>query len=308
MRIPPPVSPPRFAMNLFAGAALVCIGVPAAVAAVDTSSWTLVFSDDFSGDSVDASKWTRIDCPDWVSSDWRKYMDDTSEDLVEFTTVDGKSCIALKGTKNDSDADKAYREAGIYTLNKFSFQYGYVEICAKFDCVQGVWPALWLMPTTGTWPQNGEIDIMEHLNYDDEIYITLHSAAPGSKDDITTHTTVKIDKNGFNTYGMEWGEGYITFYVNGVAVNTFTSDSLTYWPYDYENNEFYLILSMQIGGSWVGSIDESALTDAYANLYIDYVNVWQIPEPGAFGPLAGTLALAFCAARRKRRHARKITA
>ncbi|MFC4995794.1 hypothetical protein [Rubritalea tangerina] len=36
-------------------------------------------------------------------------------------------------------------------------------------------PALWMLGEKGQWPNNGEIDLMEHLNFDDKVYQTLHS-------------------------------------------------------------------------------------------------------------------------------------
>ncbi|KAF2768794.1 hypothetical protein EJ03DRAFT_327930 [Teratosphaeria nubilosa] len=40
----------------------------------------------------------------------------------------------------------------------------------------GTWPALWLLGTDGTWPQSGEIDIMEGVNLDTMNQVTLHTA------------------------------------------------------------------------------------------------------------------------------------
>lgn len=305
---PPPI-PPSF--KKIAACLLCCAGLGVPAFAADPT-WTLVLNEDFNG-SYDTDVWSRINKPDReVIPDWRKYMDDTSEDLVEFKTVDGKSCIALKGKKDtEKDTEDAstsdYREAGLYTQSKFSFQYGKVEICAKFDSVQGVWPALWMMPTDGSsWPENGEIDIMEHLNNDDFVYQTLHVPNASGKDS-SVFVKPSFDPAEFHTYGIEWAEGEITFYLDGKATRTFTAEDTTSWPFDNEGNEFYLILSMQIGGEWVEGlgtkgIDAEALYKDYANLYIDYVKVYQlIPEPSSFGLLAGTLALAFCASRRRRR-------
>ncbi|HOA80584.1 MAG TPA: family 16 glycosylhydrolase, partial [Defluviitaleaceae bacterium] len=53
-----------------------------------------------------------------------------------------------------------------------------MEVNAKLSKGQGSWPAIWMMPENsiyGSWPYSGEIDIMEHLNFDDFIYQTVHS-------------------------------------------------------------------------------------------------------------------------------------
>lgn len=77
---------------------------------------------------------------------------------------------------NQTAPAKTYACGGVYSLKTFSFQYGYVEVRARFDCVQGVWPAIWMMPKSDSigWPVGGEIDIMEHLNYEGRVYQTIH--------------------------------------------------------------------------------------------------------------------------------------
>lgn len=75
----------------------------------------------------------------------------------------------------------------------------------------------------------------------------------------------------FNVYGLEWTEDALTWSVNGK--NTFryprTNVNPAQWP--YSSNPFYILLDMQLGGSWVGDIDSSMLP---VNVYIDYVRVW----------------------------------
>ena len=292
----------------FAGVASLALGFFFAQAGATFGAETvrqLVFSDEFDGSALDDSKWTRVDAG---APEWRKYMDATSSDLVEFK--DG--CLVLKGKKDTADASvRDYREAGIFSPGKFSFRYGKVEIRAKFDSIQGVWPALWMMPVNGTtWPSAGEIDIMEHLNYEGSVYQTLHFCdVAGGSASASTHPN--IDKTVFNTYGIEWEEDKISFLINDVVTATFTPENTSAaWPFN--EREFYFILSMQIGGSWVENtgqnrgIDAATIYASGANMYVDYVRVWQdvapeIPEPSMFGVLAGLGALALAGSRRRRK-------
>ena len=227
-------------------------------------------------------------------------MDDSDPDLAEIR--DG--CLVLKGTKDTADSNvRDYREAGVWTRDTFTLQYGKVEFRARFDSVQGVWPALWLNSGAYGWPTGGEIDVMEHLNYEGRVYQTVHM---GGKDGVENKdwsfgVTPGIDKTVFNTYGVEWEPGEIRFFVNGRLTGTFTKDgtSAEHWPFDKEDNGFYLIMSMQIGGNWVENagvnkgIDAATLYREGAEIEIDYVRVWQdssmVPEPSAAGLFAGTL-------------------
>ena len=45
------------------------------------------------------------------------------------------------------------------------WQYGRFDIRTKLPHGQGIWPAIWMLPTDdryGSWASNGEIDIMEY--------------------------------------------------------------------------------------------------------------------------------------------------
>lgn len=150
-------------------------------------NWELVFEDDFDGSSLNEHNWSRIDYVGYNAPDWRKYQS-RDESLVEFREKDGNSAMTLWGKYGDYTTQtnqtapaKTYACGGVYSLKTFSFQYGYVEVRARFDCVQGVWPAIWMMPKSDSigWPVGGEIDIMEHLNYEGRVYQTIHWSQNG---------------------------------------------------------------------------------------------------------------------------------
>ena len=123
-------------------------------------NWELVFEDNFDGSSLNAHNWSRIDYVGYNAPDWRKYQS-RDESLVEFREKDGNSAMTLWGKYGDYTTQtnqtapaRTYACGGVYSLKTFSFQYGYVEVRARFDCVQGVWPAIWMMPKSDSigWP------------------------------------------------------------------------------------------------------------------------------------------------------------
>ena len=57
-----------------------------------------------------------------------------------------------------------------------AWTYGFFEMRAKLPCARGTWPAIWMLPERGGWPDGGEIDIMEKVGSEPKvIYATLHS-------------------------------------------------------------------------------------------------------------------------------------
>ena len=56
------------------------------------------------------------------------------------------------------------QSARLRTAKSFSFRYGRLEVEAKMPKGDWLWPAVWLLPRYqkyGTWPQSGEIDLLE---------------------------------------------------------------------------------------------------------------------------------------------------
>lgn len=242
--------------------------------AQNNKQWKLIWQDDFDQAGLDTTKWSKTPRG---AVDWNRHM---TSDPACFDLKEGN--LYLKGiVNNDPAADTAPRlTGGIYSKGKFSFQYGKVEIRAKLECAQGAWPAMWMLAENkiyGNYPRNGEIDIMEHLNYDDIIYQTTHSyyTLVLKKDKTPPHYgTVKIDISKFNIFGLEWYPDKLVFTLNGKATFTYPkveSADPSQWPYD---QPFYLIIDQQLGGKWVGEVN---MEDLPVNMIIDWVKVYQQP-------------------------------
>ena len=171
-----------------------------------------------------------------------------------------------------------YTSSRIKTKN--SWKYGKFEIRAKLPPGRGTWSALWALPTDweyGNWPMSGEIDIMEHVGYDEDIIVTsLHNAAlsAGKIGGTDQHGYIKQPDvcNKFNTYTLEWSENEIKIFVNDkVSLHYPKQDkNWTKWPFD---KRFHLLFNIAVGGNWGGAkgIDNSIFP---SRMEIDYVRVY----------------------------------
>lgn len=237
--------------------------------AIDKSKWKLIWRDEFNKKSVDTTKWTQAKRS---HPDWCKYLTDDSRCTI---IDDGK--LYLRGIVNDNkEKDPVeYLTGALISENKFTFKHGKIEIRAKLECAQGAWPALWLLGASGGWPHNGEIDIMEHLSHDSIFYQTVHSdytLNKGGANNPPQGGTAPIDVSDYNIFSVELYKDKILFFINDKV--TFEYKKLIpevegQWPFD---NDFYILLSQQLEGSWVGKASPEQLP---VQMIIDYVRVYE---------------------------------
>ena len=236
------------------------------------SKWKLCWGDEFSGNELDTSKWT-------LCKRGRPAWRDTMSDDPRLLQI-GDGVLRLRGIVNEKNEDDSspFLTAGVTSKNKFSFQYGKAQIRARFNSAQGAWPALWMLGTKKGWQGKGEIDLMEHLNFDNEVYQTVHSYYTLKIDKTNTprrYVKAKIQKDAWNTYGCEWNKDQIVFTVNGKPTHTYPrmpAQGEKQWSFD---QSFYFILSMQIGGSWVNGKGPTNPDHYPAGMEIDWIRVYQ---------------------------------
>ncbi len=206
------------------------------------------------------------------NSDWNRHMSDVDSC---YAMRDGK--LVLRGIRNNNQSSdtSAYLTGGVYTKGKMAFGPGRLEIRARLNGAKGAWPAFWLLAENSQWPGGGEIDIMEHLNYDSIVYQTVHSyytLTLGIKDHPPHGGTAKIDLHDFNTYAVEKYPDSLVFYVNDkrtFAYPRIQTDKQGQFP--YTEHKHYLLLDMQLGGNWVGSIHAG---DLPVEMEIDWVRFY----------------------------------
>jgi beta-glucanase (GH16 family) len=77
---------------------------------------------------------------------------------------------------------------------------------------------------------------------------------------------------GFHVFGIEWGEGFINFYVDDVLYNQITpNDVKGEWVFD--NQPFYIIMNVAVGGNYVGSPNKDSVFPQ--TMFVDYVRIYE---------------------------------
>ncbi len=227
--------------------------------------------------SVNAQDWSLEVGERWANNEQQAYTDS----LDNVSVYGGQLHITAK---KQTCGIRSYTSGRITTAGKHSWQYGYFEIRAKLPKGHGSWPAIWMMPDSckhgNPWPHCGEIDIMEHIGRrENSIWFSLHSERHNhTRKDTKQYTTIREYQDvcsEFHTYGMEWTDGAIEFFVDGESACIYrkTDDAQDQteaaWPYD---QPFYLILNIAVGGGLGGEIHEE---DLPYEMVVDYVRVYQ---------------------------------
>lgn len=254
-------------------------GVPIASRSIKTEvkadTYELVWSDEFDGNSLDRSNWTtEIGTGDWGwgNNEQQYYRDSTDNIEVSNGTL---KIHALK----QNFGGKQYTSARMKTQGKHSFKYGKIEARMRLPRFKGSWPAFWMLGdniTSVGWPKCGEMDIMEAINDNNNIYSNLHWSYNNQQADTQGKAYNVGDRTEWHTYGMIWTEKKAKFYVDDKIFQT--NDITT----DAQMEEFrakqFIILNLAIGGQWPGyEIDNDAFPDR-STMEVDYVRAYKINE------------------------------
>ncbi len=236
-----------------------------------------VWSDEFnSAGAPDPNKWGYdIGGSGWGNNELQYY----TNNLNNASVADGKLTItARKENMNGSE----YTSARLVTKGKGDFLYGRFEIKAKLPTGKGTWPAIWMLPTDweyGVWPKSGEIDIMEHVGYDqNKVHITVHTDAynHGKNTQKGNSKVIPTASTEFHLYRVDWTPYAVRGYIDDQPVFEFINDGKGYasWPF---NKRFHLLLNIAVGGNWGGAqgVDPNVYPQ---NMEIDYVRVYKMIE------------------------------
>ena len=254
---------------------------------LDAASWTstgtgrvdgerlLVWSDEFSGDTLDTDKWTHELLPAYTYNNELQTYTDRAENSA---LSDGQLVITAR---NESYEGAAYTSARLNTAGKGDWTYGRFEGMLQVPSGVGTWPALWMLPTDwayGAWPDSGEIDIMEHVGCDpDVVHGTVHTGAYNHLLDTQQGGSTSTDAtSSFHLYAVEWTADTMVFSLDNQPYFTFTNDgtgSADSWPFD---QAFHFVVNLAVGGDWGGycGVDSGAFPQEYR---LDWVRVYQYP-------------------------------
>lgn len=234
----------------------------------------LVWSDEFNRNGLpDSTKWNYETGGDGWGNHEAEYY--TARRPGNARVENGMLIIEARKEKW---GNREYTSARLVTKGKGDWKYGRIEVRAKLPGGRGTWPAIWTLgsATPLKWPDDGEIDIMEHVGFDlGIIHGTIHckkyNHVLGTQKSAVI--PVKDCMDAFHVYAMEWNAESLSIFVDNDKYFTFRNEHSGYaaWPFD---GPLYLLLNIAIGGDWGGQkgIDDAIFPQ---QMLVDYVRVYQ---------------------------------
>ncbi|MBP1839478.1 glycerophosphodiester phosphodiesterase family protein [Formosa algae] len=258
------------------------------------TGWKLVWSDEFNTKGkVDSTKWA-FDYGFLSNQESQYFTDSLKNARVEqghLIIEAHKEKIANKDYKSTAFKNKSwlqyitkidtaqYTSARLKTEGLAAWQYGRIEVKAKLPKGVGLWPAIWMLGENRaqvSWPECGEIDIMEHVGFNpDSIFGTIHTKAYNHMNNTEKGKKIHIEKpyDTFHVFALEWTPEKMDFILDNTVYNQITNEHKTTaeWPFD---QKFNLILNVSVGGMLGGreGIDNSVFPQ---QMTVDYVRVYQ---------------------------------
>ncbi|MGB3796171.1 MAG: glycoside hydrolase family 16 protein [Alteraurantiacibacter sp.] len=215
----------------------------------------LIFSDEFSGDRLDPTRWNVVGMDFWVNEEEQAYVN--SPDTVEFVQgaegADGGVLVLRPiyrpGEDDNEERDADFLSGRINTKSNFEFTYGRAEARIRMPDAVGVWPAFWLL-ADAEWPSEGEIDIMEYVGQADWTGVALHG--PGYSGDAgiadRQYFPEGTDVTNWHVYAAEWTPEGVEFYVDNRLTFRVPKTNVEFfgdWVFD---NPQFVVLNFAVGG------------------------------------------------------------
>ena len=242
------------------------------------NGYTLVYSDDFESSTINDDRWNvnDIEIPTYGASPSLMYYRPRN--------------VLLYGgnmTLSTYYGTDGFVSGWVDSHNKLKLQYGYVEVKAKFRTAPGYWVKMML---TDHYDRNDtvtQIDVFNSLASKQTIF-----ASVGEMDQVTyyRHYTEfiepayedyragqladgkELNEEEYHTYGVEWTDNYIRFFIDGVPYGTVeTTDG----KHDYLNKELYL--SFFTGVELTDQETNNEVAQWPASFDIEWVKVYQKP-------------------------------
>lgn len=187
--------------------------------------------------------------------------------------LDGQGHLVIEAQATPT----GYTSGRIVTFGKVDMLYGRVEARIKLPSTFAIWPAFWMLGTNFfevSWPQCGEIDIVDMVSDESHFYAGIHGPVSPPEPSGYVLTTAKRSSDdmpltdGFHTYWANWRPDFIQLGVDDTPLAEYTPASLPPGAQWVFNEPMFAILNIAVGNAYIGTPD--ARTTFPATMLVDW--------------------------------------
>lgn len=232
-----------------------------------------VLFEDFNGKSLNRKLWNVEITGQTNNNEQQAYVDSASTlYLVQGKNAEGarNGALVIKALYHPGFISKEqhhydFISARINTRAKFEFTYGTASARMKLATGAGLWPAFWALGE-GSWPDCGEIDIMETVGDSSWVSHALHGPGYFGNTPIAYRAFFQkgVDVKQWHVYSVDWTPNSLTFKVDQKVTYLVTRamvEKYGRWAFD---NPKFLILNFAIGGGYPNGVNK--ITKPYFGL------------------------------------------
>ncbi len=201
----------------------------------------------------------------WVDNNYEKNGRKLGMTVHELTGSGTLRMLGLMTPPEKLDIVDGFQYVAGTVTTQCSFwqRYGYFEGRMRFDFTEGHHWGFWLLPKEHTHSKL-ELDIVERVGRRGEFHRIYQNSLGDSKEKPITVVEMAGNYRDWVTYGLEWTEDEIIWYVDGTETRRVAN---------YIHEPMYIIVSLEIGGTWPGTPTSKTQWPTVAE--IDYIRAYQ---------------------------------
>lgn len=251
------------------------------------------FWDDFTTPDLDSAFWNAESTGSIHNNEQQAYINSSQTIYTLQNEPDANGVLALHahyqpGFRTPRGDTFDFVSGRINTRGKVTFRYGRAEARLKMPQGSGLWPAFWVLGSTGAWPRCGELDIMETVGEPDWLSVAVHGPNYSGETPLVNKRYFQPPTNitGWHTCAVECRPQSLHFFVDDVLVYRVTRPMVEFYGQWVFDDEKFLILNLALGGTYpfktngvhqpyygIPAHTVHTIQNAHARLLVDWVRL-----------------------------------
>lgn len=216
----------------------------------------IIFFDDFTSPQLDRSVWNVEVTGKIHNNEQQAYVDSAETLYIEKERREQANGVLVihpryqREYRTPQGHSFDFISGRISTQGKVEFTHGRVSARILLPEGGGLWPAFWMLGSSGLWPECGELDIMEYVGEKDWTSVAIHGPNYFGDTPLVNKKffTQPASTNTWHVYSLDWTDSHMYFKVDDELIYRVTRPMIDYygsWVFDQKH---FIILNFALGG------------------------------------------------------------